>query len=792
MTARPCLALLSAFAVGLTVGLTPGVASAQPNTNPTGLTVAEVVPLDLRTLDPKYVITLMHTRAGKPYDDAVISDDVRRLLATQLFIPGTVSVSTSIGADGKVTVFVKARELTGVVKEVVYHGAQHISVDDLVDLTNVRRGAPMNPNANQLGRTAIQNKLREDGRFYATVELVEGTKPTDTRVVYNIVEGPVVRVRDIQFYGVSAVSAGRLRTQVVSSAALMPHLVTVLSPKLNPSSIEEDKRKIVEYYHRLGHINVDVREDIVPSTNSVAEVTLVYHISEGQAYTVRDVRIDGNNTFTEARLRQVTAIESGKRYDDSIVKADEKRIEMLCGNAGYRTVVVTQKYGVPERPGVVDVHYHVVEQNKEPRRVGRIDIVGNTSTDQRVILNQLGFLPGQILQYPQLEAAKYNLMRLKLFDNQNDPPRVEELPRENGSEFSDIRVTVKEVPTGQLMLQANVNSDAGVNGSIVLNQRNFDIMRVPTSLDDLFAGKAFIGGGQELRVEATPGTIFQRYAVTFREPYLFDSRFGLTLSAYYYNRAFAEYHEDRYGIRPTIDYRFTDSNIWRAHASARIEGVNVHDVPSWATPAITNDIGTAFVLGLRGGVTRDTRDNLLMPTTGSMLDISVEQVLGTYQFPVGTIEATKYFTTWERKDGSGRHVFANRTQLTAMGGNAPIFERVYAGGIRSFRGFSFRGVGPYENNLNVGGTFAFINNHEYLIPVTANDKLYFAAFVDHGTVEQGVTIKDYRVSVGVGLRISVPALGPLPIALDLAVPVMKGVYDTKQLFSFSMGWGFGQ
>ncbi len=789
MTARFWTTLLSVLAVGMT----SGGAFAQTGDNPTGVTVAEVNPVNLKSVDPDYVRSLMHTKAGKAYDDATVNEDVRRLLATQLFVPGSVSISTSFTADKKkVTVFVELRELTGVVKEVVYHGAQHLSADELIDLTNVRRGAPMNPNTNQLGRTAIQNKLREDGRYYATVDLVEGDKITDARVVYNIVEGPVVRVRAIEFRGNAAVIGGRLRTQVVSGAALMPHLVTVLSPKLNPSSIEEDKKKIIAYYHRLGHINASVREDVVASTNSVAEVTLVYHIDEGQAYTVRDVRIDGNNTFTEKRLRTVTAIKSGERYDADVVQADEKRIEMLCGNAGYRTVVMTQKYAVPDRPGIVDVHYHVVEQNKEPRRVGRIDIVGNTMTKQSYILQQLGFFPGQILQYPQLEAAKFNLMRTNIFDNQDDPPRVEEIPRENDNGFSDIRVTVKETRTGMFSVQANVNSDAGVNGSIVLNQRNFDILRVPTSLDDLFQGKAFIGGGQELRVEATPGTIFQRYAVTFREPYLFDSRFGLTLSAYYFNRAYAEYHEDRYGIRPTIDYRFTDSNIWRAHASARVEGVSVHDIPSWATPAITADAGRAFVLGLRGGLTRDTRDNLLMPTTGSMLDISVEQVLGTYQFPIGTVEATKYFTTWERKDGSGRHVFANRAQVTAMGGNAPVFERVYAGGIRSFRGFSFRGVGPYENNLNVGGTFAAIMNHEYLIPLTANDKLYFAAFVDHGTVEQSVTIKDYRVSVGVGLRIAVPALGPLPIALDFAVPVMKGVYDNKQLFSFSMGWGFGQ
>ena len=211
MTARFWTTLLSVLAVGMT----SGGAFAQTGENPTGVTVGDVVPLNLKSVDPEYVRSLMHTRPGKPYDDATVNEDVRRLLNTQLFVPGSVSISTSFTADKKkVTVFVNVQELTGVVKEVVYHGAQHLSADELIDLTNVRRGAPMNPNANQLGRTAIQNKLREDGRFYATVVLVEGDKIADTRVVYWIVEGPVVRVRAIEFRGNAAVISGRLRTQV--------------------------------------------------------------------------------------------------------------------------------------------------------------------------------------------------------------------------------------------------------------------------------------------------------------------------------------------------------------------------------------------------------------------------------------------------------------------------------------------------------------------------------------------------------------------------------------------------
>ncbi|MEE9603360.1 MAG: BamA/TamA family outer membrane protein, partial [Thermoguttaceae bacterium] len=82
----------------------------------------------------------------------------------------------------------------------------------------------------------------------------------------------------------------------------------------------------------------------------------------------------------------------------------------------------------------------------------------------------------------------------------------------------------------------------------------------------------------------------------------------------------------------------------------------------------------------------------------------------------------------------------------------------------------------------------WINTVEYLMPITADDMLQAVVFCDFGTVENRVNIDDFRVVPGVGLRITVPALGPAPIALDFGFPVAKAIFDDTQVFSFNIGF----
>ena len=161
---------------------------------------------------------------------------------------------------------------------------------------------------------------------------------------------------------------------------------------------------------------------------------------------------------------------------------------------------------------------------------------------------------------------------------------------------------------------------------------------------------------------------------------------------------------------------------------------------------------------------------------------------GDYTYPLLNLTASRFFTTWQRPDGSGKQVLVLRSQISWAGSDTPVYDRYYAGGYNSIRGFEFRGVGPTQNGWEVGGMFQFLNSIEYQVPVVANDQLYFVGFVDSGTVESNVAIHNYRVSAGVGMRLAIPMLGPLPLALDFAVPIVQASWDHQQIISFSVGF----
>jgi outer membrane protein insertion porin family len=142
------------------------------------------------------------------------------------------------------------------------------------------------------------------------------------------------------------------------------------------------------------------------------------------------------------------------------------------------------------------------------------------------------------------------------------------------------------------------------------------------------------------------------------------------------------------------------------------------------------------------------------------------------------------------------YVVSGRVKFGQMVGTAPVYEKFYGGGMGSIRGFEYRGISPRGTNANgtsndgeIGGDMSFFAGVEYNMPIY-KESHRGVVFLDTGTVESDFEITTYRISFGVGLRVTIPMFGPVPMAIDFGFPLVKASEDDTQVFSFSLGWTF--
>ncbi len=353
--------------------------------------------------------------------------------------------------------------------------------------------------------------------------------------------------------------------------------------------------------------------------------------------------------------------------------------------------------------------------------------------------------------------------------------------------MADLELTGVPARTGRIMVGGAVNSDAGLNGQITLDERNFDITRWPTSFQDFASGTAFRGAGQTFRIEAVPGSIFKRYTVSFADPNLLGYLpISLGVSGFLYDRRFQDFDEERLGGRVSFGYRVTPD----LSVSTGINGQNVkiHRPRVLGVQPLDDVLGDNELYTGEFRLTHDTRDSPFMPTEGHFFEFGYERAFGDFDYNRFDVEHRNYFLVSQRADGSGKQTLTLGTRLGFSGDDTPMFENYFAGGYATMRGFDFRGASPVIGDVQVGGRFQWLNTLEYMFPITADDAFRGVAFVDFGTVERDIEInkENFRVAPGIGVRIAIPMLGPAPLAFDFAFPVAQADGDQERIFSFYM------
>lgn len=447
------------------------------------------------------------------------------------------------------------------------------------------------------------------------------------------------------------------------------------------------------------------------------------------------------------------------------------------------------------QPGTPQVGNAVFNQPATPRNnsVAQIPAVsgdGNNTIQQSAYqypeLSTPGrpFTPGNGLPSPDIGSPNTLNPLVQPFERGGNAS----IPYYPAADFADLDVTIAQTNTGRINIGGAYNSDNGIVGQFTVDEKDFDITRVPRNFGDILDGTAFRGAGQQFRLELVPGRDIQRYLVSFTEPYFLNTDFSFSASGYYFDRRYFDYDENRLGGRFSFGRRLTpDLSI---SAGVRLENVDIDNPRVNTSPELNANLGESNLYIGNVGLIRDTRDHPFLPTQGSYLAATYSQAFGDFDYARGDLEFRRYRLMYQRPDRSGRHTISYGSKLGFSGDSTPLYENYFAGGFSTIRGFDFRGASPSEGGVRVGGQFQWLNTLEYMFPVTADDMIKGVLFCDFGTVEREIELnkENFRVAPGFGFRVHMPAAGiGAPLAFDFAFPVSTAQGDEERVFSFYLG-----
>ena len=748
-----------------------------------GITIRRVEIKGLTTVSESFVLRIIKTREGQPYQPDQTQEDIRELLRSRKFLNAFAEDRLE---DGQVVVTIFVQEKPTVASLEVVGNKRFDSARIFRELS-FSAGSVLDRYEINRGRENILHLYREKGYYYTTVELDEPAQQSEGRVIYRITEGPRVRVRQIVLEGARSFPEVRLRANI-RTQTWFPLLI---AGAFDEEQAERDALEIQNFYRGEAFLDARCGYRLEFSTVDRSKLTLVFVIEEGVRYRIDSIAVQGNTVFDTDRILGTMLEKPEDLARKEALQSDVKRLGDLYGEIGYVQMRVTSAelpYDfLEDKPGFVRLKIAIDESIRS--RFGRITVRGNTHTKDEVVRRELRFYPEEDYNSVKAKQAERRLTDTGLFT------RATVTPLEDVNGLREALVEVEEAQTTNFIIGFGVSTDSGVLGTLSIENRNFDLFDWPRNSSDFFRGTAFRGDGQKLRFTFEPGTQITRFRIDFTEPYLFDRNLRYDQSFYLFQRSRRSYYETRYGLVPALSHRFEGGILdsWAIEGALRLEGINID--PSRIFPArdIRAAAGSSVLTSVKGSIVHDTTDSRINPSEGHRFIFSWEQVGalgGDWTFSKPTASFVWYKTTsvdiFDRKS-----VVALRADMGYISGDAPVFERFYGGGFGSIRGFQYRGVSPRGGvqNDRIGGNFVALAGAEYTYPIYA-DNFRGAFFLDSGTVEEDFQITDWRVAVGFGLRINVQFWGQVPIVFDFGFPLSQGKDDVNQVFNFSIGASF--
>lgn len=730
-------------------------AQSRPGSPPKPILIRELTIEGNRRVQEAVILGRIRSAVGAAFSPSQTSEDLRSIFGLGFFDDVKLKVEDFEGGV-KLTFIVVERPF---VRDVEFAGNAKLSTSDLQEKITLKLGSVYNPVEVQRAREKLKEAYEDEGYFEVQITPdVEKFGDGDVKVVFSISEGRRITIDKIVLSG----NTGLKDKQIKDVMATKERQYFILRGTVQRQVLEEDLERIMGLYQDHGYVQARVERHDVVVDRDKAEVTITIHVVEGAQHRVGVVRFTGVSLLPEEELRRQLGIKTGDVFSRTALRDGVRNISDLYSTIGRASAEVLPRTEQQAATTTVDITVELIEGPEV--YVERINITGNTRSEDRILRREVPFVEGDLFTLQKLQRARQRLVNLGYFDLVN----VSTQPGTDKTRII-VNIEVTERPTGIFSIGGGFSSVDSFVGTLDISQNNF------------------LGRGWQLSLRLRAGADAQQGIISFTEPWLFDRPLSAGFDLFNVKRQFTEYDYDSLGGSVRLSHPFAE--YWRWQTTYRLTNDDISDVDESADSTLKDEEGTRLTSAVTLGLTRDSRDVVATPSRGGLTAITLDfaGLGGDSQF-VKTVMSTSYFKPiWLGHIVSGR--LEGGYGFGWSDEPLPVFERFYLGGPNSIRSFKARKISPVDDEgTRIGGTSEVLGNVEYIIPLPFNFRV--AAFFDIGNVYGFNTkfdLTNTREAAGAGIRWQSP-FGPIRVDYGINLDRRKG--EDFGALQFSVGSPF--
>ena len=628
----------------------------------------------------------------------------------------------------------------------------------------------------------IKRQYLSQGKYSASVKaVVSPLERNRVAVRFDIEEGAVAKIRGINIVGNNTFTTDDLRAEFLLTT---PNWMSWWNKddQYSKQKLTADIETLKSFYLNQGFLEFTVDSTQVSISPDKQDIYITVNVTEGEKYTISDVKLAGDLQVPEAELRKLVDIKTGDVFNRLKVTEANKAISDRLGNEGYAFANVNP---IPE----VNKEKHTaaftffVDPGKRVY-VRRINLTGNTRTRDSVLRREMRQLESAWYAGDKIERSKERLNRLGYFSDVN----VDTAAVAGSNDQVDLNISVTEKSTGSVQFGAGLSSSEGVVFGITVNQQNF------------------LGTGNSVSAQINTGKVNTTYSLSYTDPYFTPD--GISRGFDIYRRdvdtsslSIGTYASKSYGAGVRFGLPLNERDFISAGLTVDLTSINLtSQSPKQYLDYCANNSGcSSNSIQLSTAWTHDTRDNILFPNRGVLQRLSGEVGLPGLDLEYYKVE---FKNSWYLDLSKNLTLLLNGElgYADTYGSKAyPFFKNFYAGGVGSVRGYDNGTIGPRDIDpssglkFSVGGTKRVVGNAELFFPVPLikdSKQFRLSAFIDTGSVytaNQSIELSQLRYSAGVGISWYSP-FGPLKLVL--AKPINKKPDDITQTLQFQLGQQF--